>query len=80
LHIIVKLASNFKKFIQGQYEILSLSGSYIRTEQGGKSGGLSVSLSASDGQIIGGAIGSHLTAAGPVQVQFCCIIVSTCIY
>ncbi|CAA0381332.1 unnamed protein product [Arabidopsis thaliana] len=53
---------------EGQYEILSLSGSYIRTEQGGKSGGLSVSLSASDGQIIGGAIGSHLTAAGPVQV------------
>ncbi|EFH60712.1 hypothetical protein ARALYDRAFT_477717 [Arabidopsis lyrata subsp. lyrata] len=53
---------------EGQYEILSLSGSYIRTEQGGKTGGLSASLSASDGQIIGGAIGTHLTAAGPVQV------------
>ncbi|EOA30721.1 hypothetical protein CARUB_v10013864mg [Capsella rubella] len=53
---------------EGQYEILSLSGSYIRTEQGGKTGGLSASLSGSDGQIIGGAIGTHLTAAGPVQV------------
>ncbi|XP_010485837.1 PREDICTED: AT-hook motif nuclear-localized protein 14-like [Camelina sativa] len=53
---------------EGQYEILSLSGSYIRTEQGGKTGGLSASLSGSDGQIVGGAIGNHFTAAGPVQV------------
>ncbi|CAH2055108.1 unnamed protein product, partial [Thlaspi arvense] len=53
---------------EGQYEILSLSGSFIQAEQGGKTGGLSVSLSCSDGQIIGGAIGTHLTAAGPVQV------------
>ncbi|KFK37873.1 hypothetical protein AALP_AA3G040300 [Arabis alpina] len=53
---------------EGQYEILSLSGSFIRAEQGGKTGGLSVSLSRSDGQIIGGAIGTHLIAAGPVQV------------
>ncbi|ESQ49629.1 hypothetical protein EUTSA_v10020867mg [Eutrema salsugineum] len=53
---------------EGQYEIISLSGSFIRAEQGGKTGGLSVSLSSSDGQIIGGAIGTHLTAAGPVQV------------
>ncbi|KAL1211617.1 AT-hook motif nuclear-localized protein 14 [Cardamine amara subsp. amara] len=53
---------------EGQYEILSLSGSFIRAEQGGKTGGLSVSLSSSDGLIIGGAIGTHLTAAGPVQV------------
>ncbi|CAH8305882.1 unnamed protein product [Eruca vesicaria subsp. sativa] len=53
---------------EGQYEIISLSGSFIRAEQGGKTGGLSVSLSRSDGQIIGGAVGTHLTAAGPVQV------------
>ncbi|VVA96453.1 unnamed protein product [Arabis nemorensis] len=53
---------------EGQYEILSLSGSFVRAEQGGKTGGLSVSLSRSDGQIIGGAVGTHLIAAGPVQV------------
>ncbi|RID81167.1 hypothetical protein BRARA_A03764 [Brassica rapa] len=53
---------------EGQYEIISLSGSFIRSEQGGKTGGLCVSLSRSDGQIIGGAVGTHLTAAGPVQV------------
>ncbi|CAN6926853.1 unnamed protein product [Brassica oleracea] len=53
---------------EGQYEIISLSGSFIRSEQGGKTGGLCVSLSRSDGQIIGGAVGTHLTASGPVQV------------
>ncbi|CAH8299510.1 unnamed protein product [Eruca vesicaria subsp. sativa] len=53
---------------QGQYEILSLSGSYIRSEHGGKTGGLSISLSSSDGQIIGGRVGGLLKAAGPVQV------------
>ncbi|XP_010558747.1 PREDICTED: AT-hook motif nuclear-localized protein 14-like [Tarenaya hassleriana] len=53
---------------EGQYEIVSLCGSYIRAELGGKSGGLSVCLSSSDGQIIGGGVGGHLIAAGPVQV------------
>ncbi|CAN6876865.1 unnamed protein product [Brassica oleracea] len=53
---------------QGQYEILSLSGSYIRSEHGGKTGGLSICLSGSDGQIIGGRVGGLLKAAGPVQV------------
>lgn len=74
---IVRLASEFSiNFLQGQYEILSLSGSFIRAEQGGKTGGLSVSLSRSDGQIIGGAVGTHLISAGPVQVKSCCIIVA----
>uniref|UniRef100_A0A1J3DMN2 AT-hook motif nuclear-localized protein n=1 Tax=Noccaea caerulescens TaxID=107243 RepID=A0A1J3DMN2_NOCCA len=53
---------------EGQYDIVSLAGSFIRAEQGGKTGGLTVSLSSSDGQIIGGAVGTHLIAAGPVQV------------
>ncbi|XP_056865301.1 AT-hook motif nuclear-localized protein 14 isoform X2 [Raphanus sativus] len=53
---------------QGQYEILSLSGSYIRSEHGGKTGGLSICLSSSDGQILGGRVGGLLEAAGPVQV------------
>ncbi|CAN6858506.1 unnamed protein product [Brassica oleracea] len=53
---------------QGQYEILSLRGSYFRGEHGGKTGGLSVCLSSSDGQIVGGGVGGLLKAAGPVQV------------
>ncbi|CAG7860022.1 unnamed protein product, partial [Brassica rapa] len=51
---------------EGQYEILSLIGSYIRGEHGGKTGGLSVCLSSSDG--FGGGVGGPLKAAGPVQV------------
>ncbi|EEF40360.1 AT-hook motif nuclear-localized protein 14 [Ricinus communis] len=53
---------------EGRFEIISLSGSYVRTEIGGRAGGLSVCLSNSDGQIIGGGIGGPLIAGGPVQV------------
>ncbi|XVF42260.1 hypothetical protein PTKIN_Ptkin01aG0346500 [Pterospermum kingtungense] len=53
---------------EGRFEIVSLSGSYVRTEIGGRSGGLSVCLSSADGQIIGGGVGGQLKAAGPVQV------------
>ncbi|KAG5411988.1 hypothetical protein IGI04_008307 [Brassica rapa subsp. trilocularis] len=62
------LATGTSVSYQGQYEILSLSGSYIRGEHGGKTGGLSVCLSSSDGQIVGGGVGGPLKAAGPVQV------------
>ena len=75
------LLHNFDYLFQGQYEIISLSGSFIRSEQGGKTGGLCVSLSRSDGQIIGGAVGTHLTASGPVQVKLLlCLIVATFIF
>ncbi|KAF3452330.1 hypothetical protein FNV43_RR02763 [Rhamnella rubrinervis] len=53
---------------EGRFEIISFSGSYIRTELGGRSGGLSVCLSSTDGQIIGGGVNGPLKAAGPVQV------------
>ncbi|XVF57174.1 hypothetical protein PTKIN_Ptkin06aG0182700 [Pterospermum kingtungense] len=53
---------------EGRFEIISLSGSYVWTELGGRTGGLSVCLSTSDGQIIGGGVGGPLKAAGPVQV------------
>ncbi|XP_073144487.1 AT-hook motif nuclear-localized protein 14 [Henckelia pumila] len=53
---------------EGHFDILSLSGSYIRTETGGKTGGLGVCLSSSDGLIIGGGVGGPLTAAGPIQI------------
>ncbi|XP_022745282.1 AT-hook motif nuclear-localized protein 14-like [Durio zibethinus] len=53
---------------EGRFEIISLSGSYVRTEIGGRTGGLSVCLSSADGQIIGGGVAGPLKAAGPVQV------------
>ncbi|CAI9773983.1 unnamed protein product [Fraxinus pennsylvanica] len=53
---------------EGRFDILSLSGSYMCTELGGRTGGLSVCLSSTDGQIIGGGVGGPLTAAGPIQV------------
>ncbi|XP_062004984.1 AT-hook motif nuclear-localized protein 14 [Rosa rugosa] len=52
---------------EGRFEIISLSGSYV-TDQAGKTGGLSVCLSNTNGQIIGGGVGGPLKAAGPVQV------------
>ncbi|XP_022890010.1 AT-hook motif nuclear-localized protein 14-like [Olea europaea var. sylvestris] len=53
---------------EGRFDILSLSGSYMCTELGGRTGGLSVCLASTDGQIIGGGVGGPLTAAGPIQV------------
>lgn len=53
---------------EGRFDILSLCGSYVRTDFGGSTGGLSVCLSSNDGQIIGGSIDGPLLAAGPVQV------------
>ncbi|XP_030959867.1 AT-hook motif nuclear-localized protein 14-like isoform X2 [Quercus lobata] len=53
---------------EGRFEIISVSGSYVRTELGGRAGGLSICLSSTDGQIIGGGVGGPLKAAGPVQV------------
>ncbi|KAK3200716.1 hypothetical protein Dsin_024131 [Dipteronia sinensis] len=53
---------------EGRFEIVSLSGSYVRNESGGRTGGLSVCLSSTDGQIVGGGVGGPLKAAGPVQV------------
>jgi hypothetical protein len=58
--------------MQGRYEILSLSGSYLPTDLGGGNrqltGGLSVSLAGSDGRVIGGGVAGMLTAASPIQV------------
>ncbi|GMI79172.1 hypothetical protein HRI_001586600 [Hibiscus trionum] len=53
---------------EGRFDILSLSGSYVRTETGGTSGGLSVCLSSADGRVIGGGVGGPLKAASPVLV------------
>ncbi|GAV89414.1 DUF296 domain-containing protein [Cephalotus follicularis] len=56
---------------EGRFEILSLSGSYMPTENGGtksRSGGMSVSLAGPDGRVVGGGLAGLLVAAGPVQV------------
>lgn len=55
---------------QGRFDILTLSGSYVRTEIGGRTGGLSVCLASTDGQIIGGGVGGPLIAGGPIQVFY----------
>ncbi|KAG6510663.1 hypothetical protein ZIOFF_028691 [Zingiber officinale] len=57
---------------EGRFEILSLSGSFLLTENGGqrsRTGGLSVSLSGPDGRVLGGGVAGMLTAASPVQLS-----------
>ncbi|XXG66600.1 hypothetical protein AAC387_Pa06g0138 [Persea americana] len=56
---------------EGRFEIISLSGSFMLTENDGtrsRSGGLSVSLAGSDGRVLGGGVAGMLMAATPVQV------------
>ncbi|KAK8980872.1 hypothetical protein V6N11_048002 [Hibiscus sabdariffa] len=65
-HLETSGSNNFAH--EGRFDIIALSGSYVRTETGEWSGGLSVCLSRADGQIIGGGVGGPLKAAGPVQV------------
>ena len=58
--------------MQGRFEILSLSGSILLSENGGqrsRTGGLSVSLAGPDGHVLGGGVAGLLTAASPVQVS-----------
>lgn len=56
---------------QGRFEILCLSGSFHLLENNGhrsRTGGLSVSLSSPDGNVLGGCVAGLLIAASPVQV------------
>lgn len=56
---------------EGRFEILSLSGSFMPTDNQGtrsRSGGMSVSLSSPDGRVVGGGVAGLLVAATPVQV------------
>ena len=65
--------------IQGRFELLSLSGSFTPTDNGGtrdRSGGMSVSLAAADGRVIGGGVAGLLVAASPVQVTNHCQVPS----
>jgi hypothetical protein len=57
--------------LQGRFEILNLSGSFMPTENQGtrsRAGGMSVSLARTDGRVVGGGVAGVLIAASPVQV------------
>lgn len=57
--------------MQGRFEILCLSGSYMLADGSrGRTGGLTVSLSSPDGRVIGGGVGGVLIAATPIQVSY----------
>ncbi|CAA3005755.1 AT-hook motif nuclear-localized protein 6-like [Olea europaea var. sylvestris] len=56
---------------EGLFEILSLTGSFMLTDNGltkSRTGGMSVSLAGPDGRVMGGGVAGMLVAAGPVQV------------
>ncbi|KAE8726799.1 AT-hook motif nuclear-localized protein 13 [Hibiscus syriacus] len=56
---------------EGRFEIISLSGSFLVSENNGscsRSGGLNVSFAGSDGRVVGGGIAGTLQAAPPVIV------------
>ncbi|XP_044501229.1 AT-hook motif nuclear-localized protein 8 [Mangifera indica] len=56
---------------EGRFEIISLSGSLLLSEDNGscsRTGGLSVSLAGSDGRVLGGGVAGMLVAASPVQI------------
>lgn len=56
---------------EGRFEIVNLCGSFTPTEREGtryRAGGLSVSLSSPNGQVVGGCVAGLLIAASPVQI------------
>jgi predicted DNA-binding protein with PD1-like motif len=57
---------------EGRFEILSLTGSFMPSENNGglrdRSGGMSVSLASPDGRVVGGGVAGLLVAASPVQI------------
>nr|XP_043633567.1 AT-hook motif nuclear-localized protein 5-like [Erigeron canadensis] len=62
---------------EGRFQILCLSGSYLPSENGGaqnRTGGLSISVSSSDGNVFGGAIGGSVVASSLVQVVVCSFV------
>ncbi|KAK6160872.1 hypothetical protein DH2020_004253 [Rehmannia glutinosa] len=56
---------------EGRFDILSLSGSFILSEDAGhksRTGGLSIALAGPDGRVMGGSVAGLLIAASPSQV------------
>ncbi|KAE8727409.1 AT-hook motif nuclear-localized protein 13 [Hibiscus syriacus] len=68
---------------EGRFEIISLSGSFLVSENNGscsRSGRLNVSLAGSDGRVVGGGVAGTLQAATPVQLGFEAWFCSTICY
>ncbi|XP_051121592.1 AT-hook motif nuclear-localized protein 29-like [Andrographis paniculata] len=55
-------------YLQGRFEILSLSGTYLPRPSPAGAGGLTIFLSGEQGHVAGGEVIGALTAAGPVVV------------
>ncbi|MCE0480819.1 AT-hook motif nuclear-localized protein 1 [Datura stramonium] len=56
---------------EGQFVIVSMSGSFMQSETGGtrnRSGGMSVVLGCPNGCLIGGLVDDLMVAASPVQI------------
>ncbi|KAL9251010.1 AT-hook motif nuclear-localized protein 10-like protein [Drosera capensis] len=54
---------------EGKFDIISLSGSFLLSENDHvKTGGLSISIAGTDGRVLGGGIAGILRAATPVQI------------
>lgn len=54
---------------EGQFDICSLTGSFLQSDTGGDvSGGMSVILAKPDGRTIAGIVFGQLVAASPVQI------------
>lgn len=69
--------------LQGRFEILCLSGSYLVVEEGGtrtRSGGLCIALCGPDHRVIGGSVSGVLTAAGTVQVLNFRVLGVACVF
>ncbi|XP_044506879.1 AT-hook motif nuclear-localized protein 1-like [Mangifera indica] len=60
-----------KYYLQGRFEIPSLTGSFTVSDTSGvrsRTSGLSVSLAGPDGRVIGGGLAGLLLAASPIQI------------
>lgn len=53
---------------EGRFEIITLAGSFLPSENLSRIGGLSISLAGSDGKMVGGSVAGMLIAASPIQV------------
>jgi len=70
-NVMLSSSDGVQFLVQGRFEIISLSGSFLLAEDGdtrSRTGGLSVALAGSDGRVLGGCVAGMLMAATPVQV------------
>ena len=57
--------------LQGHFQIIYMSGSYMTSDEGGartRTGDLSIAVSSPEGHVFGGPVGGVLVAATTVQV------------